>query len=236
MINGHGVWYMIILYLCVRAILLIVANNVGITGGLFVPSLAFGAMIGALCGKAMVALSILPRDYYIITVVIGMASFLSASSRTPITAIIFSIEALAGISNILPVAIGDTFAFLIIETSGVGSFNEAVVEQKVEENNADKTATVIDTKLTVQGSAFIVGKEIRDILWPPTCVITSVHKNDTTHRHSFGGIAQGDVLEVHYKTYDNEETTQLLEAIVGKQTSPQNTNMQQDEHNIIPEI
>ena len=236
-LEGHGIWYMLLLYVCVRAILLIFASNAGITGGLFVPSLAFGAMIGALCGKVMVNFDVLPREYYVIMVVTGMAAFLGASSRTPITAIIFSAEALSGLTNILPIAAGVTLSFLVIETLGIASFSETVIETKVENAHRGKTATVIDTHLVVRPSSFIVGKEIRDILWPTTCVVLSIKKNaEDAHKHG-SVISAGDVLHIHYRTYDNDETMKLLQAIAGKQEKDDSTYVHKvSEDHLSPEI
>lgn len=213
-LEGQGIWYMLLLFLCVRAILLIVANNAGVTGGLFVPSLAFGALIGALCGKAMVFVGALPSEYYSVMLIVGMSSYLSASSRTPLTAIVFAIEALCGYTNVLPIAAGAVLAYAIIETLGVSAFSEVVIETKVESSNRGKNATMVKTALTVQNGSFIVDKEIRDILWPPSCVVTSVEKHSKTHG-SF--TAEGDVLHVQYMTYDNQTTLRLLEALVGEQ-------------------
>ncbi len=235
--EGHGVWYLILLYLCVRAILLIVANNAGVTGGLFVPSLAFGAMIGALCGQALTALNLIPDQYFTVTVITGMASFLSASSRTPITAIIFSVEALCGFSNILPITAGVTFAFLVIEAWGITSFTDTVIEGKVKRHNAGKVASVIDTHLTVQRGSFAVGKEIRDILWPPTCTVLSIQKAHGAASGTHGGIEEGDVLHVHYQTYDECHSTKLLEAILGKQSKDLHAKAHtvNDDH-VVPEL
>lgn len=216
MIEGHGVWYMILVYLLIRAVLLIVANNVGITGGLFVPTLAFGAMIGSLCAKGMTALGILPNEYYPIMVVIGIASFLAASSRTPITAVTFAIETLSGLSNILPIALGVALSYIIIEVMGVASFTDSVIENKVEAETHGREPQLIDTRFTVKDGAFVVGKEIRDILWPPTCIVTSVRKNPNTDRYS-SLIGEGDILHLHYRTYDPKDTFAKLEALIGAQ-------------------
>jgi hypothetical protein len=224
LLHGEGVWYWLLLLLAVRALLLIVANRVGVTGGLFVPSLTFGAIVGALLARALCAWGLLPEQYAVVMILIGMTSFLSASSRTPITAITFAVEALGGLGNILPFAIGATFAFLVIETAGIVAFNESVIEGKLEDENAGKTASIIETDLTVQPGAFVIGKEIRDILWPPTCVVLSVRKadhpqkdgEDDTQEH-VPGIAQGDVLHVYYQTYDPPEAARNLEALVGIQ-------------------
>lgn len=235
--EGHGVWYFLIIIFCVRALLLIVANNSGITGGLFVPSLAFGAIIGAVCGKAFVAAGIIPDEYYPIMVIIGMAAFLGSCSRTPIMAIAFGIEALDGLSNILPIVIGVTIAYLVIETLGISAFTETVIEAKVEAAHAGKTAHIVDTRLTVKEGSFAVGKEIRDILWPPTCVILSVRKNPKNAGHYDPEISEGDEFHVHYQTYDPEETMKNLESLLGVQDSELNSRVRlRGENHQVPEI
>ena len=235
LIEGHGVWYFIIICFFVRAALLMFANNTGVTGGLFVPTLAFGAMIGALCGKAMLALGIIEARFYPLLVVIGMVSFLAASSRTPIAALVFAVEALCGLSNILPVGIGVTIAFLVIETAGVECFNDTVIETKVDKQNAGKTAQIFDMRLTVSADTFVVGKEIRDILWPSTCVVLSVDKNQDAPLQS--GIGVGDVLHVHYRSYYPDHTYGELEALVGAQDGKITANVHMaGENHQVPEL
>lgn len=234
LLEGHGLWCLLIVCFCVRGILLMTANHVGVTGGLFVPTLAFGAILGALCGNAMVKMGILPREYYAIMVVIGMVSFLSASSRTPITAVTFGIEALCGLANILPIAVGVTFAFLVIETSGIVAFNDSVIESKVEKEHKGKTATTVDARLTVKPGSFVVGKEVRDILWPPTCVILSVRKAQTTNIQP--GISEGDELQIHYQTYDPAGTADILEALVGEQDDDTDTTLSTGDIASVPDL
>ncbi|MBQ8310112.1 MAG: chloride channel protein [Clostridia bacterium] len=234
LLEGHGVWYLSVLYLCVRAVMLLFANHACATGGLFVPSLAFGALIGSLCADAMVAMGVLSPEYYGILVTVGMASFLGASARTPIMAVSFAAEALCGFTNLLPVVVGVAISFLVIETVGLAGFNDTVIENKVEAEHRGKTAQIVDTRLTVAGGAFAVGKEIRDILWPPSCVILSVHKS-TASEGSFA-IGEGDVLQVHYRTFDPPETVRELEALVGSQDKDTERRMHEEEENdSIPE-
>jgi H+/Cl- antiporter ClcA len=212
LIEGHGVWYMLIIYLIVRSVFLMIANTQGVTGGLFIPSLAIGAMLGALCSKGMIAIGILPREYGIICVVIGMVSFLAASSRVPISALAFSLEALAGFSNFLPVAIGVAVAFTVIETAGVHSFNDTVVDMKIEEYNRGRELIESDVELVVQKDAFVIGKEIKDVLWPPNCVVIPVIKIS-----SGPTIGEGDLLRVHCRTHHPEFIEARLEELLGNQ-------------------
>lgn len=216
LLDGEGIWYILVGCFCIRALLLMLANNAGVTGGLFVPTLTFGAILGALCGKCMVSSGLVGEEYFSVMVVIGMTAFLGASSRTPITACTFAIEALGGIGSVLPITAGVTLAYLVIETVGVQSFNDAVIDSKLEDRNRGRDMQVFDVRFTVQEKAFAVEKEIRDILWPPTCVVLSVEKNPTTS--AMAGLSAGDVLHVHYSTCYPEETYAELEMLVGEQS------------------
>lgn len=216
LIDGGGIWYLLILLFLIRAALLMISNTQGVTGGLFIPTLAFGAIIGALCGKGMVAIGALPQEYYVITVIIGMASFLAASSRVPLTALAFSLEALSGITNFLPIAIGVGVSFAVIEVVGIESFNDTVVEMKIADQNRGREVLETEVELIVQKDSFVIGHEVRDILWPPHCIIVSIIKNpDASEVH--GTLGEGDILYVHYRTAYPEYAAERLEELVGKQ-------------------
>jgi H+/Cl- antiporter ClcA len=236
LMEGHGVWYLLIVWFLVRAALLLFANNADVTGGLFVPTLAFGAILGGLCGDILTETGILPAEYYSVMVVIGIASFLGASSRTPFMALAFAAEALCGLSNLLPITIGVTAAYLVVETLGIPEFTEIVVESKAEAEHAGKTAKVINLYLHVAPDSFVVGKEIRDILWPPTCTVLSVHRNPDASHHE-PGLCGGDILHVHYQTYNAPATFAALEALVGKQHENVHARVHTgDEHHHVPEV
>lgn len=226
----------LLIVFCVRAVLLLLANNVGVTGGLFVPTLAFGAILGSLCGQTLVTTGLLPAEYYGVMVVIGVVSFLGASSRTPLMALTFALEALGGLPNLLPIAISVAAAFLIIETLGAPSFTDTIIESKTEAARGGKSAQVVDLRLTVAPGSFVVGKEIRDILWPPTCMILSVLKPEQDKTGGEVGVAAGDVLHVHYQTYDPERTIDDLEALVGAQEALHPLVHLPDKNRQVPEL
>lgn len=235
-VAGKGVWYLLIVYFALRAVFMMSANSVGATGGLFVPSLAHGAILGALCAKGFHSIGVLPGKYYAVVVVVGMASFLAASSRTPITALTFAAEALCGFSNFLPVAIGVTFAFVCVELFAIPCFSDTVIEAKIDARNKGRSPITIDTYLTVKENAFIIGKEIRDILWPPSCVIISLTHTPSHTSYNTPTIEEGDILHVHYKTCYPDETAEELEALLGKQDTDSKSTSIYDKDHLVPEI
>lgn len=228
--DGQNVTFALIGVFVVRAALLLFANNADITGGLFVPTLTFGAVIGALCGKAMILIGILPEQYYPITVIIGIAAYLGSSSRTPLIALAFATEALCGMTNILPVATAVTVSFLVIEALGIKSFTDTVIEHKTDSYRNGQKAYIIETDLTVEPNSFACGKEVRDIILPPTCVILAIQKDKTLHIPTTT-LSAGDIIQVHFRTFDPTETMEQLEAVVGKQKKNLNLKISFEKQN-----
>lgn len=226
-------WYLLTAYLIVRALLLLFASTAGITGGIFIPSLTFGAMLGSLTAKLSVSLGLLPEQYAPVLVIVGMTAFLAASSKIPLTAIAFSLEALSGLPNVLPIAIGTAAAYILTESAGAVSLTDAVIESKIKHHVKGKDFFVIDTRFTVAKDSFALGKETRDVLLPPNCIIVSAEKKNPDS----AVLCAGDVLHLRYKTYDNRETYADLIALFGKQEVSKMQSVHSGENNYtLPEI
>lgn len=215
LVEGDGVWSILLLCFVVRAFLLMTANHIGVTGGLFVPTLAFGAILGGVGSNLLTATGALDAKWTGLMVMVGMVSFMSASSRTPVTAILFGVEALCGLDNIMPLILGATAAYLVTEAADVEGFCEEVVANKAAAVRKGKQALAVDAHMVLQSGAFAVGKEIRDILWPPTCVVVSVCHPTGAAGHS--GLGVGDTLHLQYQTVDPDDTYRQLEDLLGVQ-------------------
>ena len=209
-------WYLLVAIFIIRAVFMMVSNTSGVTGGIFLPTLAFGAILGALMAEALMALGIVGEEYYALLVALGMASFLGASSRIPITACVFAIEALGGFGNIIPLIAAVTTAFIAVEVAGLSDFTSTVIKTKANAVHNGKKPYVIEVPLTVYKGAFVIDKEIRDILWPASCTLLSIEKGP--NKTKTVGIDEGDILTVHYTTYDPIATANEFEVLVGDQS------------------
>ena len=235
LMEGDRVTVALIAVFLVRALLLLLANNADVTGGLFVPTLAFGAILGALSGKLLIFAGILPEEYYTAIVSMGIAAYLGASSRTPLIAMAFSLEALNGITNIIPLFTAVTISFLVIETSGIASFTDTVIESKVETLHHGQKAYVIEADMTVVPGSFACGKEVHDLILPHSCVIMYIQKH-TAHPSSASFLAAGDIVHLYIRTFDPTETKIQLESIVGEQTKETYTKISfAKENQFVPE-
>ena len=212
--DGHApVWYLLLLYLFIRSVMLLLSAALEIVGGLSVPAMAVGAMVGSLCAKALTAMNIFPAEYTPVLVIVGVASFMAATNRAPLNAITFACEALFGFTNLVSVAMGVAVAFIVIEPLGVTAFSDVIIEEKIHDYYHGKEFHTVDVHMTVRTNSFIMGKEIRDILWPANCAVLSVDKLNVEHFT----VETGDVLHIRYRTIDPEDTYAILESIVGRQ-------------------
>lgn len=210
-----GVWYMLLLVFLIRALGMMVSNTSGITGGIFLPTLAFGAIIGALLANVMISLGWVGEEYYLLMVVLGITAFLGSTSQVPLTACVFAVEALGGINNLLPIIVATAIAFIIVEASGTEDFTDTVIEAKLHKLTKGKKATTVVAPLTVSRGSFVIGKNISDVLWPNSCVVVSFTRAVGTRDSTV--ICEGDVILMRYTTYDTKETAEELLDLVGTQ-------------------
>jgi CIC family chloride channel protein len=223
-------WYMLIIVFLLRAIGMMVSNTSGASGGVFLPTLAFGAMIGSLSAEIMIALGWIGEEFYVLLVALGIAAFLGSTSRIPVTACVFSIEALGCINNILPVIIATAIALLVVEASGLEDFTDTVIDAKLRSLSRGKKPALIEATFTVSENAFVVGKEIRDVFWPNSCVVISFERLP----ENFGKpkIAAGDIITVRYSTYDLFATAEELKALVGEDSEISHRVINSDNENV----
>lgn len=221
LLYGGGVWYILLSALFIRATLTILCSSNGITGGLFLPILALGALIAALLGRGIVAVFDMSTEYYPIIVVLGIVASIAGMMKMPITAMVFAVEVLSASENILPVIITAVLAYAVTEIFYVDSITEHVLEHRIEELHEGKKAEAYDAHLVLQAGAFAVGKQVRDILWPHGLVVLSFKresgKNSEVDSYGEKILHVGDELHVRYSTYDHEATMRELVALVGEQ-------------------
>ena len=216
---SKALWLLVVILL-IRATVTLFANTSSITGGLFVPILALGAVFSSAVGQILMLLG-LNESYGVIILVLGITACISAMMKMPLTAIVFAVEALSCYNNILFIIVVAVISYIITEFFGVKSITDKVIEHRAESVHRGKEAKVSEVFITVREGSFAVGKQIRDILWPNNLFILSVKYSSNAHievdEHGGSGIRAGDVLHVRYLTYDQEKTLEELYAIVGEQ-------------------
>ena len=202
----------LLLILLLRVILILLANNAGVTGGVFIPTLTVGALYGVIAARGCLALGVSEELCSFLTL-LGMMSFFAGVNRIPITALVFSMEQLKGAEGIVFLCASVFTSYLVMELFRVPSFSDLVLENRISEEPTE--GEYINTKVTVMPHSFVIGKPIRDVLWPAGCRVLDVFpKNGGIFNDS---INEGDQLRLRIRTARGDSTEQELCALIGEQ-------------------
>ncbi len=214
---SFGAIWLLFIILIVRTTLTLSANASGITGGTFIPVLALGALVASILGKSFISWGLDPQQYTVI-VILGITACIAGAMKMPLTAIVFSLEALNCHNNIVPVIIVSFVAYLITELFGVKSVNDTVIELREDYEETGKEHTLVDTYVTVQPGSFAVGRAVRDIIWPRNLFILSVkHPTRSSYEeHRVREMVAGDIIHIRCNTTNAEAMNVELFAIVGE--------------------
>ena len=149
----------------------------GTPGGIFTPLLAMGALAGALTGLGAHALGA-PSDFVAIFAVCGMAGFLAASLKAPVTGIVLVVELTGSLAHILPLIIVAFVALAVSDSLSVSPLYGALLDRYLdahgEERNDGDPDRIMDVRVE-KGSA-LDGCPVGGVDWPTSSLLLSLHK------------------------------------------------------------
>ncbi len=216
------VWQLLLILFFLKIFLIAVSSCSGASGGLFIPMLAVGAIVGGLLATALVAAG-MPSQYYKNVVIISMCAFLGCSLRAPVTALVFLIEATGNFNGFLPSALAVLVAYIVLETLNIEPINDVTLGRMMQKLDAGRRYDIIDMAMQVKEGSFVDGKSVRDILWPPNCMVRHLvraDRPDSEKKMVKSGdkkLFAGDSLLIQAYTFNKKKTFSELEELLGEQ-------------------
>ena len=212
---------MLIGVIILRMILLLVCFNSGATGGLFIPMLAIGALLGAIIGTIFVEMG-MDSMYFPAVIVISMTTFFGASVRAPITAIVLIVELSGYKSDFLPVAISIFTAYLVAEILGNSPIYDAMLDRLVEQNS--KNVVKKEFVISVGRGTFAVGRQVQDVMWPAGAHVTRLVRTngDIVIPNGKTELKVGDELTLKIESSDFHEMDEFIATFAEKKQKNKN--------------
>ena len=120
-------------------------------------------------------------------------------------------------TNLFIVAIVTFGVSFITELFHLTPFYDTALEEMTEIHQHGKTPTISSFRLTVSEDAFVVGKAVRDIMWPHASVITGISHLNHGEEMDDGEqrLYAGDTITLRARYFEKDEILQLLEGLVG---------------------
>ncbi|WP_027628037.1 H(+)/Cl(-) exchange transporter ClcA [Ruminiclostridium cellobioparum] len=169
--------------LLVKFLFTMISYGSGAPGGIFLPLLSIGALIGGIYGLAMVNLFNMDSNYINSFIVLAMAGYFTAVVRAPITGIILITEMTGSFNHLLSLAIVSVTAYIVADLLGSKPIYESLLE-RILQKQGNNDAAVGDKKhksileFAVCMGSMVDGKQVRDIKLPSHCLMVAVRRGE----------------------------------------------------------
>lgn len=225
--NNKTVWFLVALF-AIRLLMMLFVTDSGVTGGIFIPTLAIGAAFSAICAKLLVYMG-MDAELFPAVVFLGMCAFIGGTLRAPLTAAVLFIELTGQYTNLLFVALVIFTVTFITEMLNRTPFYDYALEKMEHAQNQGRQPIIACFEMKVAHGSFVVGKAVRDIMWPSASVVVSVTRADETRKDMDNDgekkLYVGDTLVLRARFFDEDEIRKMLVGLVGndheiKRTEP----------------
>jgi H+/Cl- antiporter ClcA len=214
---GAGLIASLLIIIVLRFISMTMYMGCGVPCGVFIPMLAVGAGLGAVCSVLFqkIGFSADASDYLVI---ICMAVFFTTFVRAPITGITMIFELTGQVQNFLPALIGITIGYIISEVFRLHPGYEKCLSMYLEDEGYFKNVRKVRASVIIQSGSAADGSKVRKIIWPTNGLVTNVVKSDGTAIVPDGEtvLVAGEELTFECDTNNEKQLLEYLYDIVGK--------------------
>ena len=198
--NQHY-WLMpLVMFFIIRFIWSMISYGSGLPGGIFLPILTLGSLLGAIAGILCVNLGFVTQEQFPIFVILGMSGYFGAISKAPLTAIILVTEMVGDIRNLMPLGLVTLVAYVVMDLLGGAPVYEAMLERMLPDSLSNNSET---TLIEIPVSEKIAGKQVHELELPRGILITMQQhngKNQTVNGST--RLYLGDMIYVVVKKSD----------------------------------
>lgn len=169
----------------------------GFAGGIFLPMLVLGAIIGKIFGEALDILWLTGPDLTVHFVVLGMAAYFVSVVRAPITGAILILEMTGSFHLLLAITTVSIVAFYATELLGQHPIYDILYSRMKKDdcNDIEKNKKKTIIKIPVMEGSELERKTISEISCPEGMLIISIIRNENEEIPNGKTLIQaGDVL------------------------------------------
>lgn len=176
--NNFPLMFLLVL-LIVKFIFTMVCYGSGAPGGIFLPLLAIGALIGNIYGYILVNAVHISNNFINNFIILAMAGYFTAVVRAPITGSILITEMTGTLSHLLSLSLVCITAYVIADFLGSNPVYESLLEKFLANNKNEEignsiTKTILEIAVCMGSS--VDGKKVKELEWPVNCLLVGVKR------------------------------------------------------------
>ena len=196
------------LYFAIRFSWSMISYGSGLPGGIFLPILALGSVLGALVATVLLQFGLIHSNQLPLFVILGMSGYFSAISKAPLTAMILVTEMVGDIRTLMPIGLVTLTAYITMDLVKGAPVYEAMLEQMMPEVTSGSDVL---TLIEIPVSEKIAGRQVRDLDLPRDLLITThQHNGKNSTVHGSTRLYLGDSIFLVVKEADIGRVKELL--------------------------
>lgn len=185
-------------------------------GGIFLPILTLGALIGALYFKVAHASGLLADGLMINCIIYAMAGYFACIGKAPFTAILLVTEMVGTLEHLMPLALVSLTAYTVCDIFHGRPIYEAMLAKMTNEPKilALRSGQQDRFEYPIFAGSKLQDRAVKDIAWPKDCLILALRRGETEYIvHGDSVMKAGDTLVIlttqSARMRINEELTRL---------------------------
>lgn len=206
-----------------RLLFSVMSYGTGLPGGIFLPILSLGAVIGACFGQGMVALGLTSSALVVDFIIYAMAGYFACIGKAPFTAILLITEMVGSLQHLMPLAVVSLIAYTVVDLLRGAPIYEAMLKVLLRSDTEYVPGDYQDRlEIPVFAGSYLQDKQVRDIPWPKNCLLISIMRGESESLpHGDTVMRCGDTLVVLTKHHVRAEVKRQISALAErKETEP----------------
>ncbi len=180
LVTGNLTITILVVLVLLKFLFTMASYGSGAPGGIFLPLLAIGALIGNVYGLALVHFVHFDSMYINNIIILAMAGYFTAVVRSPITGIILIAEMSGSFKHMLSLAIVSIVAYVVTDILSSKPIYESLLENYLHNLGeklpfgSRKHKAILEFAVCM-GSE-LDGKQIKEVKWPSHCLLVSIKR------------------------------------------------------------
>ena len=179
LIHQKAIIYTLIIIFIAKLFFTSISYATGFAGGIFLPMLVLGAIIGKIFGECLDLFAATGADFTVHWIVLGMAAYFVAVVRAPITGVILILEMTGSFHLLLALTTVSVVSFYVTELLGQQPIYDILYDRMKKDDNLvdEENQEKVTIELPVMAESLLDGKAISEIIWPEEVLIIAIIRN-----------------------------------------------------------
>ncbi len=172
----------LLILVVVKFVFTMISYGSGVPGGIFLPLLVIGALIGNIFGTLTVNVFGLDPSYLPNFIVLAMAAYFTAIVKAPITGSILITEMTGSFSHLLSMATVSMVAYVVTDLFDSKPVYDTLMDKLLQSDKIVKVSTDNKKKVIIEAAVCmgsqIDQKKIKEITWPKDCLLVGIMRGE----------------------------------------------------------